>query len=235
LGAFASRLAIEIARGVRTAVSEIEKNAAIEASAAHGAYMGHDMKTPIQVLVNVVPAVRLRITRLRITDSVLLGYVKKCEDAVTAAREKASQLEAMPVREFVVRTRKKRLDLVSLLDGVVALANGLGSARNVSVQWLRRPSLPVFCDLDHRYMLVALHAVLDNAVKFSFGSMTVDVTVDEDTGRFVIMKICNLGVGIPQEKQIAIFDFYTRGEVADAKPSFCQENHRGTQRNHQYK
>ena len=37
-------------------MSEIEKNRVLQASAAQGAYVGHDMKMPLHVLVNVVPA-----------------------------------------------------------------------------------------------------------------------------------------------------------------------------------
>lgn len=214
---FLPRFADEVTRGISTAISEIETNRAIQTAAAKSAFVGHDMKAPLHVLVNVVPAIRACITRLGISDRDLLDDMRICEAALKSAREKATELENMPVREFVVQPRKKRTDLALLLDPVITLVSSLGIARGVTVQWRHRPDEPVLCDLDQRYMLVALHAVLDNAVKFSFAAKTVDVSLEVKSGHKAILKVSNLGVGIPPEKRIVIFEFRSRGEVEDPK------------------
>ena len=217
LEALLSRVASEIKRGVSMAISQIEKNQVIQATAALGAYVGHDMKAPLQVLVNVVPAIRGRITKMGISDTDLLSYLKRCENAVESARNKAAELEEMPIRDFIVKPQKKRIDLVDMLDSVIELTSDMGTSRSITVKWTHRPDEPIICDLDSRYMSVALHAVLDNAVKFSFAAKTVYVSLKLEPEKKAILEISNFGIGIPPEKIIAIFEFGKRGEVTDKK------------------
>jgi two-component system OmpR family sensor kinase len=154
---------------------------------------------------------------LGLTDKVLLDHVSSLEVAVKSAQEKATQLESMPVREFVVAPRVVRTDLVAMLDSVVDLAKGLGSRRDVAVRWMSRLDHAVYCDLDPRYMPVALHAIFDNAVKYSFRGMRVDVSLSLSGGDFAVLLVSNLGVGIKPSERATIFEFGKRGAVEDAK------------------
>jgi signal transduction histidine kinase len=215
LSRFLSRLANEIERGIVTAIGEIEKKRVTEAIAAQGAYVGHDMKTPLQVMVNVIPAIDLHLRRSGIADLGLNSLVETLTNAVKSAQNKAAELERMPVREFVVEPRLKRCDLFPMVDEIIALVNRLGVMRGISVRWMAYPDKPVYCDLDRRYMDVALHAVFDNAVKYSFAGTEVRVWLEVTSIQTAELRVSNLGVGIPPESKITIFEFGQRGEVED--------------------
>jgi signal transduction histidine kinase len=215
LSRFLSRLANESERGIVTAIGEIEKKRVTKAIAAQGAYVGHDMKIPLQVMVNVIPAIDLHLRRSGIADRKLNSLVETLTNSVKSAQDTAAELERMPVREFVVKPKLKRCDLFPLVDGIIALVNRLGVRRDISVRWMAHPDKPIYCNLDRRYMDVALHAVFDNAVKYSFRGTEVRIWLQVTSSQTAELRVSNLGIGIPPERKITIFEFGLRGEVED--------------------
>ena len=173
------------------------------------------MKTPLHVLANVAPAIDLHLKRSGIEDPELTSLIKTLTKAVKSAQDKATDLEQMPVREFVVEPRLKRCDLNLMLDEIIELVSRLGVMRGISVRWVAHSDHPIYCDLDRRYMNVALHAVFDNAVKYSFANTEVRVRLKVDSNQTAELQISNLGIGIPPESKITFFEFGERGNVKD--------------------
>ena len=213
---FAARLALQFLREITAALSQIGSREAMRATAAQGAYVGHDIKMPLHVLANAMPSMQQRLKELHMSDARLDKSMDTLSRALDDAMAKASELEKMPVRQLVVKPRPRKTDLVAVLDQIVALAAGLGTPEGITVEWWSRPDEAVMCDLDERYMAVAFRAILDNAVKFSFRNMPVRVSAKVLQGR-VEVKVSDLGVGIPPEKLIAIFEFHERGDVEDKR------------------
>jgi len=103
LADFLPRLGVEIARGISTAISEIEKNRVIQAAAAEGAYVGHDMKMPLQILVNAVPALRGCIARLGVADVLRSTMERVGCDCVLLVSCRALDRVGVPVGDWLVQ------------------------------------------------------------------------------------------------------------------------------------
>ena len=136
--------------------------------------------------------------------STLVGDLRKLADLESRPLERERVDVGLVIREAVE-------DI-----GVQAPAIGMGR-RRIDVSLPRAPwPLPVIDgDLDLIYL--AIHNLLNNAVKFSAAEAPIEVRGSEDAG-WVIVEVADSGIGIPDDEVDAVFEELARGVEARGIP-----------------
>lgn len=131
---------------------------------------------------------------------------------LVADLRKLSELETRELERAPV-------DLNEVIESSVALANGQEKTAfrivNISIPRAPWPLPSVFGDRD--LLFLAVHNILDNALKFSRPGDTIEIRAHED-GANVIIEIADTGPGITPEDLPHVWEELYRGEVARGIP-----------------
>jgi two-component system, OmpR family, sensor kinase len=125
---------------------------------------------------------------------------------------KLAELETRPLETSLV-------DLQSLLNEACGLAEDLAEAgeRRLTLSLPKAPwPLPMISG-DPDLILLALHNLLDNAIKFTRPGDTVEVRAFED-GSTVVIEVADTGPGIPDEDLRHVWEELYRGKGARGIP-----------------
>ena len=139
------------------------------------------------------------------------GQVARLRRLVSELR-KLSELETRPLD-------RSSVDLTGLLEDVCTLSQeGAGVAdRTLTLSVPRAPwPLPAI-SADRDLLILAVHNLVDNAVKFTNPGDTIEVRAFED-GAGVIVEVADTGPGIPVEDQDLVWDELYRGTGARGIP-----------------
>jgi len=131
---------------------------------------------------------------------------------LTADLRKLSELETRPLERSAV-------NVADLLQQVFELAQERPEAvsRRLSLQLPQAPwPLPVISG-DYDLLLLVIHNLLDNALKFTRSGGTVEVRAFED-GAAVVVEVADTGPGIPEEDMPHIWEELYRGQGARGVP-----------------
>jgi len=203
---FLRRLAEEIARCVSPMSHVVELARVRQDYAAQGTFAAHDVKVPLHAAFNLAEAMSHDIKRLGMRDANLVRHAADLVNALKEARSKTAPLDRLTVREMKIDCEFERLDVISLLDRAVRLAENLEPSRGIAVVWVQRPAHPVMLDIDQHLLSTGFHAILENAVKYSFERKEVRVYA-EVKDRWFVLRVSDYGVGIPPKTQLGVFDF----------------------------
>jgi signal transduction histidine kinase len=210
----AGTIAIAITRArdeqsIRQAKEEAER--ANEAKSRFLGVMSHELRTPLNAIGGyvelldlgiqgpVTPKQREALARIGANQRHLLGLIN---DILSFARLEAGQVE------YDLRPLRASEVLASLDAVIEPLANSRGTAYVVED-----------CDADVRIVGDAervrqiLVNLVSNAIKFAPDGGWVRVSCERDGGYFA-MRVSDNGLGIPPEKQEAIFDAFVQLDVS---------------------
>jgi signal transduction histidine kinase len=104
------------------------------------------------------------------------------------------------------------LDAVTLTQDVVHDLSGQAHANGHEVR-LQAPAEPLPVRADRHAVTLALRNLIENAVKYSPGASSIDVTVRSDA-RNVAIAVQDYGVGVPASEQRTVFRKFVRGSAA---------------------
>ena len=127
---------------------------------------------------------------------------------LVAELRKLSELETRPLDRGAI-------DLADLLEDAFSLAQDHPDAdeRSLTISIPRAPwPLPTI-NGDRDLLILAIHNLLDNAIKFTHPGDTIEMRAFED-GTQVVIEVADTGPGIPTEDQDHIWEELYRGEVA---------------------
>jgi two-component system, OmpR family, sensor kinase len=167
--------------------------------------LDHELKNPLT-------AIRAGLANLADqNDGPILSSVRAQVDRLarlTADLRKLADLETQPVEQEPV-------DLGQLLDEVLELAQKRPEAANCQVRltlphvpW---PLPPIAGDRD--LLFLALHNLVDNALKFSCPQDTLEIRAFED-GPFVVIEVADTGPGIGPDELPHLGEELYRGNAA---------------------
>jgi signal transduction histidine kinase len=125
---------------------------------------------------------------------------------------KLAELEIRPLESTAV-------DVGQLLEEVVEVARERpeASRRQLNLTMPQAPwPLPTI-DGDRDLLFLAVHNLVDNALKFTASGDTVEVRAFEDGARLVV-EVADTGPGIPQEEMPHVWDELYRGQGARGVP-----------------
>jgi two-component system OmpR family sensor kinase len=143
-------------------------------------------------------------------------------ESVDAQARRISQLAAdlRKLAELEVRTlESSAVDVGELLQEVVDLARERadGGERRLTLSVPQAPWPLPAVDGDRDLLFLAVHNLVDNALKFSAPGDTVEIRAFEDGAR-VVIEVADTGPGIPQEEVPHVWDELYRGQGARGVP-----------------
>lgn len=171
--------------------------------------LDHELKNPLTAIragvVNIVEAPTDEARR-DATESVEAQAMRLSR--LSADLRKLAELETRPL-EF------SRMDVAALLQELVALAhdNPEIEQRRLTLTLPQAPwPLPEIMG-DPDLLFLAVHNLLDNAIKFTRPGNTVEVRAFED-GASVVVEVADTGPGIPENELPLVWEELYRGQSA---------------------
>jgi two-component system OmpR family sensor kinase len=131
---------------------------------------------------------------------------------LVAELRKLSELETRPLES-------EKIDMTELMEDAFSMVENHHSAkeRELSLSIPRAPWPLPSIKGDRDLLILALHNLLDNAIKFSKPGDTIEIRAFED-GNNVIIEVADTGPGIPEQEQAHVWDELYRGESARGIP-----------------
>ena len=175
--------------------------------------LDHELKNPLTAIRTGVanlawlPSDETRQTTLDSVDAQALRLSRLASDLRKLAELEVRPLETAPV------------DVGKLLQEVLAAAQERpdGSQRHLRLAIPHAPwPLPTL-EGDQDLLFLAVHNLVDNALKFTAPGDTVEVRAFEDGARLVI-EVADTGPGIPEEEAPHVWDELYRGEGGRGVP-----------------
>jgi two-component system OmpR family sensor kinase len=175
--------------------------------------LDHEMKNPLTAiragLANVANGSTEEAQREAL-DSVEAQVLRLSQ--LTADLRKLAELETRPLERVPV-------DVATLLEEAVTLAQEQPEAgeRHLRLVLPQAPWPVPEVSGDWDLLFLAVHNLLDNAVKFARPGDTVEVRALEDRA-FVVVEVADTGPGIPREEQPRVWEELYRGQGAGGVP-----------------
>ena len=171
--------------------------------------LDHELKNPLTAIrAGVVNIVEAPTDEARRDAAESVGAQAMRLSRLSADLRKLAELETRPL-EF------SRVDVANLLEELVALAhdNPESEQRRLTLTLPQAPwPLPeVMGDPD--LLFLAVHNLLDNAIKFTRPGNTVEVRGFED-GASVAIEVADTGPGIPEDELPLVWEELYRGQSA---------------------
>jgi two-component system OmpR family sensor kinase len=183
-----------------------------QASEAHRCFvqrLDHELKNPLT-------AIRIELASLNSIP--LEAEQQEALSSVAAQAERLGRLVAdlRKLAELEARLlERSTFDLESLLDEAVELAQqqsaAAGRCLTLSVPQAPWPLPSVSGDRD--LIFLAIYNLLDNALKFTRPSDTIEVRASE-RGATVVVEVADTGLGVPDDELPHIFEELYRGQEA---------------------
>jgi signal transduction histidine kinase len=104
--------------------------------------------------------------------------------------------------------RKEKLDFAQVVESAVNHLRELAQAKKITLELSLSPNLPPIQG-NPEELAEAVSNLVDNAIKYTPESGTIQVDTSADDGR-VLLKVCDTGLGIPAEAQGRVFDRFFR-------------------------
>ena len=175
--------------------------------------LDHELKNPLTAvragLANLAsaPSQALRDEAMASIDAQTLRLSRLASDL-----RKLAELEIRPLE-------RTRVDLSALLQEVFDLAESQPGADGRSLR-LTLPHAPwplTHIQADRDLLFLAVHNLLDNALKFSGPGSTIEMRAFED-GAHVVVEVADTGPGIPAEEIDQVWEELYRGQGARSVP-----------------
>jgi two-component system, OmpR family, sensor kinase len=171
--------------------------------------LDHEIKNPLT-------AIRAGLANLNsANDGTVVRSVRTQVDRLarlTADLRKLADLESQPIE-------REKVDLGELLNEVVEQVNEreerLTRQVRLSVPSAPWPPTPVPGDRD--LLFLALHNLVDNALKYSRAGDTIELRAFED-GASEVVEVADTGAGIPENELPQVWDELYRGQGARGVP-----------------
>ena len=170
----------------------------------------HEMKTPITIASAGLEALEYHVASTDRT-SFYLQTSKKQLHLLNDFVERILDAAVQDVSDFILK--KEKIDLRALFSDLIQ-SHSVLQGKPVSFQLTGEG--PVFIHGDRLHLQTAFHNIIDNAIKYSTGSVDIHIDIVENN-RESILKIRDNGIGIPPQFIKNIFDKFFRVPQGDAQ------------------
>jgi signal transduction histidine kinase len=170
----------------------------------------HEMKTPITIASAGLDALQHHIPSSERTNF-YLNTSKRHLHVINDFVERILDAAVQDIPDFILK--KDKIDLHVLLDDLVQSLSIL-QGKTVSFQLTGKSS--AFIQGDRLHLETAFHNIVDNAIKYSNGSVEIHINIEENN-RDCIISIRDNGMGIPPQYIKNIFERFFRVPQGDAQ------------------
>ncbi|WP_036169197.1 ATP-binding protein [Massilia sp. 9096] len=175
----------------------------------------HELRTPLAAL-------KLQVQSLARSDSAEAKdvAVARLNAGIERATRLVEQLLVLARQEAsaATGTPPQNVDLAGVARRAVADLVGVAQAKDIDLGLQRADAAEVRGQPDA--LMILLRNLVDNAIKYTPGGGTVDVSVQHDPGaRAIVVTVEDSGPGIPPEERERVFDRFYRVPGSDAAGS----------------
>jgi signal transduction histidine kinase len=205
--------AVEMAQKMTSDLREATQRA-VEANKAKSEFlasMSHEIRNPLNVIAGmgeILAGTDLAGEQRRYLDTLRKAGVhlqSLINDILDLSRIESGQLELEAI-DFPLR---------STLEGLHDLYTMTAREKGLEFKLDLDPALPAFISGDPVRLRQIIVNLLGNAFKFtSIGSVTLSARMD---GGFLTLSVTDTGIGIPPEKQAAIFEKFTQVDASTTR------------------
>ena len=180
--------------------------------------IAHDLRSPV---VNIL--YRLNLLKEK---EYREEYESFCNSSIEYAQMVINLLENMLVwgreQEDKIKYTPERQDLANLVLTNLSIFKETADKKDISVNFTQVGSPVAYFDKD--LLDIIIRNILSNAVKYTYrgGRISILLKDKSSTNEGVMLKICDNGVGIPQDKQKKLFS------SEDIESTSGTENEKGT-------
>ena len=172
--------------------------------------MTHEMKTPITIASAGLDALEHHIPATERTDF-YLHTSKKQLHLLNDFVERILDAAVQDIPDF--NLKKEKIDLHTLFDELIQ-SHSVLNKKTVSFRLTGQES--AFIQADQLHLQTAFHNIIDNAIKYSNGTVEIHIDIAENN-RDCTIKIRDNGMGIPQQYIKNIFEKFFRVPQGDAQ------------------
>jgi two-component system, OmpR family, phosphate regulon sensor histidine kinase PhoR len=172
--------------------------------------MTHEMKTPITIASAGLDALEHHIPANERTDF-YLHTSKKQLHLLNDFVERILDAAVQDIPDF--NLKKEKIDLHTLFDELIQSHSVLN---NKTVTFRLTGQESAFIQADQLHLQTAFHNIIDNAIKYSNGTVEIHIDIAENN-RDCTIKIRDNGMGIPQQYIKNIFEKFFRVPQGDAQ------------------
>jgi len=172
--------------------------------------MTHEMKTPITIASAGLDALEHHIPATERTDF-YLHTSKKQLHLLNDFVERILDAAVQDIPDF--NLKKEKIDLHTLFDELIQSHSVLN---NKTVSFRLTGQASAFIQADQLHLQTAFHNIIDNAIKYSNGTVEIHIDIAENN-RDCTIKIRDNGMGIPQQYIKNIFEKFFRVPQGDAQ------------------
>ena len=171
----------------------------------------HEMKTPITIASAGLDALEHHVSPTERTNF-YLNTSKRQLHLLNDFVERILDAAVQDISDF--NLKKEKIDLHALW-GEIIQNHAVLQEKSVSFQLTGKG--PVYIQGDRLHLETAFHNIIDNAIKYSNGSVNINIDI-VDTNRDSTIKIRDNGMGIPPQYHKNIFEKFFRVPQGDAQP-----------------
>jgi signal transduction histidine kinase len=206
----ANRVAVAVEHGVLSREVEL----AIQARNAFLDVAAHELRTPITNLRGFAQLELFRLREGKIVDPARLDHAFHMIDVHS---QKLSRLVSRVLDVVQIDTGRfdlhlERIDVVPLVRRIGELADIRAAASRLRVS--TDPVVEAWVDPRHFEQLLV--SLIENALRYSAATATIDVDVHAIAGDIRI-RVRDYGSGVPVERRAALFDRFNAKEDADKR------------------
>lgn len=170
----------------------------------------HEMKTPITIASAGMDALAHTISPTERT-SFYLDTSKRNLRVLNDFVERILEAAVQDIPDYTLK--KEKADLHAVFNEIIQ-SHSLLYDKNVG--FTLTGADPAFINVDRLHLETAFHNIIDNAIKYSNGSVEIDIDLSE-TSRDCTIKIRDNGMGIPPQYINNIFEKFFRVPQGDAQ------------------
>jgi len=172
--------------------------------------MTHEMKTPITIASAGLDALEHHMSPTERT-GFYLHTSKKQLHLLNDFIERILDAAVQDIPDF--NLKKEKIELHTLFDELIQ-SHSVLNKKTVSFRLTGQE--PAFIQADQLHLQTAFHNIIDNAIKYSNGTVEIHIDIAENN-RDCTIKIRDNGMGIPQQYIKNIFEKFFRVPQGDAQ------------------
>jgi two-component system OmpR family sensor kinase len=202
--------------GILDRIEKIQIEAIIQSAEDRRRFLrrlDHELKNPLTAIL--AGLANLSMTEEGESASAALGSVQTQVGRlrrVVAELRKLSELETRPLDLGPIDTTELLEDAFS-----IAQEHGLAQGRSMTLSIPRAPWPLPSIHGDRDLLILVIHNLLDNALKFTHQGDRIEMRAFED-GSIVVVEVADTGPGIPDEDKTHVWEELYRGEGARGIP-----------------